>query len=200
MVQNACYASCNADCLLEVNPIKSGQCFSNCSCKCNTLCREDCEDSDHPLACNLSCGCVPTEEDIIKKAKEEDAQEAAFEEALEATKASMVSKHEAKKEKKAVCTSDCVNSCLVAADTKIETIKCFTECGCSPATSNIELSMDPQVAPEAPQGSGAWGFLLFFLFLASVAGATAYLILDRKEKKHNRSDEEAQAALYDRLG
>lgn len=58
---------CNVDCIQELNPRDGYKCFQNCNCKCNTVCMDGCKDDKNPLLCHLSCGCAPTEDEIIAR-------------------------------------------------------------------------------------------------------------------------------------
>lgn len=198
--QNACYASCNAECLQEFDPMKADECFSGCSCKCNQVCLESCEDNDNQFACRLSCGCTPTEEDIIHRDDPPKEQTKDTPSVKEATESHTVTDAEPKTSAKPVCTSDCVNNCLSTAIGKDETVLCFTNCGCMPAFNSIELSMASPALADSSSSSSLL-YLMFILFLVGIVVGTTYLLWDRDTKKRSkRYDEESSTTmLYETL-
>ena len=168
----------------ELNPLKIGDCYGACACKCNKVCLENCEEDENPLTCRLGCGCTPTEEDIIKRDEPKVQEKVA----------------EVKTIKNKDCNESCTKSCLKTAIGKSETIECFVDCGCFPVTSNIELAEVPEIVLNGQPSSSPWGYLLFSLFLIAIIVGTIYLIIDREGKKSNTRDEEYNSNLiYNRL-
>lgn len=180
--------------------MKADQCFAGCSCKCNQVCLESCEDTENPFACRLSCGCTPSEQDIIHRddPPEEETEDTPLEK--EVTEAHTVTDAKPATPAKKVCTSDCVNDCLTSAKGKNDTILCFTNCGCVPAFNNLELSMATPGLGESSSSSTLLYFI-FTLFLVGIVVATTYLLWDRDTKKRSRryDEESSTTMLYETL-
>lgn len=81
------------------------------------------------------------------------------------------------------CAKDCTSPCLTLAITKDDTVKCFVDCECFPATAALEITQATEVKPIASGSSGALGYIFFALFLSAVVGITAYFVIERDGKK-----------------
>ena len=180
--------------------MKADRCFSGCGCKCNDLCLESCEDTENPFACRLSCGCTPSEQDIIHREDEEEEVTEDTHAEKEASEAHTITDAKPKEHAKTICTSDCINHCLTSAKGKNDTVLCFTNCGCMPAFNNVELSL---ASPAGANSSASSTILYFFftLFLVGIVVATTYLLWDKDTKKRSRKydEENSTTMLYETL-
>lgn len=191
---NVCYSTCNAECQMMADPMKSQAWFSACKCKCNTACTTGCDDVDNQVMCLMNCGCSSTEDLIAKLAPKPAAQPAT-------TQAPATPAAAKAPVPETTCAATCTSPCVEKAESKADTVKCFTDCGCFNTPQFLEIMNSKELTPVATKSSSTWGYLLLFVFLSAIVALTGYLVIEREEKKSVRriQPEAHESMLYAKI-